>query len=133
MQSVTDRKLCSKCGKRREASMFYQQGRSSWCRPCTRRYVLDWRVKNAPKRRAHKIVELARKNGALVRPNKCSKCAKIGIPVAHHPDYSKPLKVIWLCDSCHLKLHWELKQNGKKGGRPRNGDKPKSGQKGKRK
>ena len=23
----------------------------------------------------------------------------------HHPDYSKPLEIVWLCRSCHLLLH----------------------------
>ncbi len=73
------------------------------------------------------MVALARKNGILVRPKKCSKCLAITTPVAHHPDYAKPLQVVWLCDSCHAKTHWELRQrkNGKKGGRPRNGKKEK--------
>jgi hypothetical protein len=25
--------------------------------------------------------------------------------IAHHPDYTDPLTVEWLCNSCHLKEH----------------------------
>jgi hypothetical protein len=26
-------------------------------------------------------------------------------PQAHHPDYSKPLDVVWLCDDHHKQAH----------------------------
>jgi hypothetical protein len=30
----------------------------------------------------------------------CARCGEVKAE-AHHPDYSKPLDVIWLCDICH--------------------------------
>lgn len=30
---------------------------------------------------------------------------------AHHPDYSKPLKIVWLCRSHHLELHKIIKKH----------------------
>jgi hypothetical protein len=27
----------------------------------------------------------------------------------HHPDYDKPLEVVWVCRSCHLDIHAEEK------------------------
>jgi hypothetical protein len=36
-----------------------------------------------------------------VRPDRCSKCKVKCKPHGHHPDYSKPLEVVWLCPGCH--------------------------------
>ena len=38
-------------------------------------------------------------------PDKCSRCGKGGRIIAHHPDYTDPLTVEWLCNGCHLKEH----------------------------
>lgn len=35
----------------------------------------------------------------------CSNCNKKKICIKHHHDYSKPLEVIFLCNSCHSLLH----------------------------
>ena len=45
----------------------------------------------------------------IVRPNNCSKCLKECVPHGHHPDYTKPLEVIWLCSLCHGKEHSRLR------------------------
>lgn len=65
------------------------------------------RKEDEPRRRsAHLAVAAAVRSGALVRPGLCSSCSKGDRKiVAHHHNYSKPLDVVWLCNSCHLKLH----------------------------
>jgi hypothetical protein len=54
------------------------------------------------------------KRGKITR----KQCQGCGDPKAqmHHPDYSKPLEVEWLCRPCHLALHeadsttWNIRQ-----------------------
>lgn len=36
---------------------------------------------------------------------KCEICLKRKIVEGHHFDYEKPLKVIWLCRTCHILRH----------------------------
>jgi hypothetical protein len=55
--------------------------------------------------KARKLVHYAVKNGTIQRPENCSRCQKECKPEGHHPDYSKPLDVVWLCKSCHVEEH----------------------------
>lgn len=62
--------------------------------------------KNSPlKVKARMLVQYAVEIGILMKPTNCSKCLKECKPEGHHPDYSKPLEVIWLCRECHNKEH----------------------------
>lgn len=56
--------------------------------------------------RAHTAVHRAVERGELTRgecvhaDDTCSERI-----VAHHPDYAKPLEVVWMCQSHHLRMH----------------------------
>jgi len=55
-----------------------------------------------PKARAsHRAVERAVKNGTLRKPHCCEECGKSGYVEAAHFNYDEPLRVRWLCKSCH--------------------------------
>ena len=61
------------------------------------------RMKAYPeKRRATNAINNGIRDGKIKR-EKCIYCSKTG--EGHHPDYSKPLEVLWLCRSHHIRLH----------------------------
>jgi hypothetical protein len=53
---------------------------------------------------AHQLVAYYKRNG-LIKPEPCNICGKKA--EAHHPDYRKPLEVIWLCSKHHKEMHNE--------------------------
>lgn len=57
------------------------------------------------KARARRLVHLAVKSGQIIR-QPCVQCGSIRSE-GHHPDYAKPLEVVWLCCSCHARVHRE--------------------------
>ena len=63
--------------------------------------------KNAAKHRASHSLLVKVYTGQIVKPSTCSSCNSQLHIEAHHTDYSKPYDVIWLCKSCHKKLHAE--------------------------
>ena len=93
---------CSACNKKTN-----RQGQR-YCLDCHATHMREWR-KN------HRLTGLARlkmncrayfnvylRRGSIKR-QPCVKCGKKA--QAHHPDYSKPLQVVWLCRPHHLELH----------------------------
>ncbi|SRR6266496_2799990 len=63
-----------------------------------------WRNANREKKHAHDAVRSAIRTGILTRPDKCALCSKSKHIEAHHPDYTKQLDVIWVCQDCHSKI-----------------------------
>lgn len=99
---------CSRCDNEREQPL------GSYCRACHAAYMREWR-KTHPMSLAQKRKDACRSYaGVYLRRGKLKKrpCRQCGSAKAemHHPDYSQPLNVIWLCRPCHLALHKSAEQ-----------------------
>ena len=70
--------------------------------------ILLWQ-KNHPKEcKVHYEVKKAIRKGELAKPLNCILCGKKGKINAHHDDYNKPFEILWVCSSCHKKIHLGL-------------------------
>ena len=56
----------------------------------------------------YRIVRFELKTNRLKRPKKCNRCGKKRILQGHHPNYNKPLKILWLCYKCHYQIHAKI-------------------------
>jgi hypothetical protein len=128
-------KTCFKCGKTLPMGEFYQHkkmadGHLNKCKGCTKSDVLKnkadridyyrafdrdrgnrqpaeyfaaYRSKNPLRYLANNAVNNALRSGRITRLP-CFVCGSTR-SVAHHPDYSQPISVIWLCQAHHKQLH----------------------------
>lgn len=59
-----------------------------------------------PERRmARQALRVALRSGRMTRPATCEACGAACRPHGHHPDYAEPLRVQWLCQTCHVIAH----------------------------
>ncbi len=107
-------------------------GHHGYCKKCssiaryknrekTRKHVREWLRENIKKhpeynqRSRERLIKLGRdkvyseyqtalKKG-IIKKEPCKICKKKYRVNGHHPDYSKPLEVIWLCPIHHKQLH----------------------------
>ena len=89
-------------------------GRHRYCRRCHAAYMRSWRQTH-PLTLAQRLKDNARsyaatykRRGKLVeQPCHCGAKAEM-----HHPDYTKPLAVVWLCRAHHLEAHRQAASSG---------------------
>lgn len=63
-------------------------------------------LQNPLKHQARVKLGIAVSAGKIKRPVKCSRCDQPHKRIeGHHPDYTKPLDVVWLCPPCHSVIH----------------------------
>ena len=65
----------------------------------------EHKKRNPEKHRAVILLNRALNKGDITKPDRCTKCNKMRKLQGHHDDYSQPLSVRWLCQSCHQIHH----------------------------
>lgn len=109
-------KTCSKCGEEKSISEYYRRsntkcGTQSECKVCHKAHRKDYdrsdeqakqRAKFPEKYKARTAVSNALRDGRLEK-QPCE-CGEVKVE-AHHPDYGKPLDVMWMCSKCHGEKH----------------------------
>lgn len=107
------RNECKSCTKRfvfewrqRNVERLHEKGRIYAAQPhvraATYKRTEAWRKENRDKTKVHRQLHAALSAG-LVKPQPCWVCGKHA--EAHHPDYSTPLDVVWLCKPHHKQAH----------------------------
>lgn len=64
-----------------------------------------WAEKHPERRRANTMLDNAVRDGRVIPWPVCAVPECCGKPQGHHPDYSRPLDVVWLCDKHHKAAH----------------------------
>lgn len=102
---------CSRCGRPNPGRRV---GR--YCRACQAAYLRDWRKKHPLEGKAYErdivrsYAHVYKTRGKLV-PQPCAVCGETKVEM-HHPDYSQPLLVVWLCRKHHVAWHnFERREN----------------------
>lgn len=122
-------KVCAECGENKPLTEYWKNKRSKnypdghWyiCRICMSRTMRprirkeqnrkrcgNTSVRDPIKSKANYLLKLYVKKGRIKKPNRCQCCGQefpLGKIHGHHPDYSKPLEVLWLCHKCHMTQH----------------------------
>ena len=120
-------KICSKCKQEKPPDEFSRKTGNKYhplCKSCQAFYYRHWYTEYGRNRASDyaQIILLWKKNhrkeinisarvrhavetGELSKPLFCCICGRRGRINGHHDDYDKPFDVLWVCSSCHKKIH----------------------------
>ena len=114
---VKRRNICYKCRTNHPTSGLPNRDRNESLTEADHRAAqakwVRWAEQNpdryARMRKAAALVFRAIQRGDLVRPSRCEACDRTGVMIeAAHYNYEEPLRVRWLCRSCHKR--WDRAQ-----------------------
>lgn len=115
-------RICRVCKKEKSIFEYYRNsttgkdGYHTMCKDCTYEYkkshgfqsgrgnyenTLRWKKKNRDKVWCYQMLNDWVRDGRIIKPKRCYECGEIKDLEAHHDDYTKPLRVYWLCTKCH--------------------------------
>jgi hypothetical protein len=91
-------------GKGRNRTLAYDRERAALPKrkEQQKQIVWRWRMQFPERKQAQSKLRYAVLTGEI-KPQLCFVCGKIA--EAHHPDYSRPLDVVWLCSAHHKQAH----------------------------
>lgn len=95
--------ICRSC-KRKQNSVYESSDRAKEVRRAGERVKSQRRLRDCPEKlRARSALRYAVKTGRVIK-GVCYACGSAETE-GHHPDYSKPLDVVWTCRPHHADLH----------------------------
>ena len=85
----------------KESERYYRKRDDEEFKRGRLKYMRGWRTPQKVK--AHNDVRRR-----LKRPDACSMCGKKCKVEGHHPNYEKPLEIVWVCAMCHHQIHKKI-------------------------
>lgn len=104
---TSEQQRCPVCQKQHDRKTRSRP--ASYCWECHAAYMRRTRPKHSEltaearkKANARSYANVYQRRGKIL-PMQCCKCGADA--EKHHPDYEKPVEVVWLCRECHIKHH----------------------------
>lgn len=125
MANLIHKDYCSKCKQKNIPLLKYNKSGNIqyyYCRKCQNERQKSYYATPAGKKALEKsraktdakypdklkariAVNIAKRAGKITPSSTCEQCGNTTRTEAHHNDYTKPLKVVWLCPPCHSIAH----------------------------